>query len=236
MILDLLSKSNYQSYNVVLANKIGLEPSIYLAVLLDIYSKAIKKNKVFNEKYFWVDCEYIKSLTTFDESKQLQLNIVLESFGILIRSEDKKYIGIDTSMITSIVLNSNEEIEKDMSKLRVSANKKSKTDYVLDRTIKHIDSSFSTDVRNAFIAWLEAVMEKSNFVSVKLLENAEQKLCSIIRSEPTAAVNILNIAATYGWKDVGYAIQKYYSSSTTRNFTPVVENKHVQVDTSGRVF
>ena len=51
MLIDLLSNANLVSYNYKVAQLFGLHTAIYLAELLNINDKAIKKNKL-SEGYF----------------------------------------------------------------------------------------------------------------------------------------------------------------------------------------
>ena len=44
MLVELLSQSNYQSFNIKLAQLLGLESAIYLSALIDINEKANGKN------------------------------------------------------------------------------------------------------------------------------------------------------------------------------------------------
>ena len=77
MLIDLLSTSNYVSYNIRLAELLGLHAAIYLSELMNINDKAIRKNKL-NDNYFKLKREYITSRTTFDvKTFLIVLNIVL---------------------------------------------------------------------------------------------------------------------------------------------------------------
>ena len=68
MLINLISLSNYQSYNVILARTLGLYEAVYLNALIEINEKAIRKNKLQNE-HFLVDRKYIQSRTTLGISQ-----------------------------------------------------------------------------------------------------------------------------------------------------------------------
>ena len=46
MLIDLINTSNYVSYNIKLAQLLGLKEAIYLSELLNINDKAIRKNEI----------------------------------------------------------------------------------------------------------------------------------------------------------------------------------------------
>ena len=48
MLIDLLSANNYVNYNIKVAELVGLHPAIYLSELMNIQSKAEKKNMLLN--------------------------------------------------------------------------------------------------------------------------------------------------------------------------------------------
>ena len=86
MLIELLSTSNYVSYNIKLAELLGLHAAIYISELMNINDKAIKKNKV-DQEYFKLDRSYITSRTTIEESEQLEIEENLLKLGILERGE-----------------------------------------------------------------------------------------------------------------------------------------------------
>ena len=59
MLIELLSQSNYISVNIKLAKIFGVEGAIYISEILNIYDKAVRKNKEWREckniKYFNID-------------------------------------------------------------------------------------------------------------------------------------------------------------------------------------
>ena len=95
MILDLLSSDMYVSYNVQIANKIGLEEAIYISELININRKAIQKNKI-EDGYFNIDRKYITNRTTFKLEKQIEfmeMNDIAFSFSSYerIREDGSEY-------------------------------------------------------------------------------------------------------------------------------------------------
>ena len=65
MLINLISSSNYQSYNVIIAKALGLETAVYLNALIEINEKAIRKNKLVDE-HFLIDRNYILERTNID--------------------------------------------------------------------------------------------------------------------------------------------------------------------------
>ena len=130
MLVELLSQSNYQSFNIKLAQLLGLESAIYLSALIDINEKAFRKNKIIDHGFFMVDRDYIKARTTLTKSKQEKIECELNKLGILELSND--HLKINLEILTSLVLEENEEIRRDLSDFRKAANSKNKGDYILE--------------------------------------------------------------------------------------------------------
>ena len=89
MLLDLLSMDNYVSYNIKVAEILGLHPAIYLSELMNINDKAIKKSKT-KENYFTVDRSYITRRTTLSKEEQLKIDKQLFEIGLLKPNSDCK--------------------------------------------------------------------------------------------------------------------------------------------------
>ena len=74
MLLDLLSLDNYVSYNIKVAEILGLHAAIYLSELMNINDKAIRKSKT-KDNFFTVDRKYITPVVKFyDIWKDVLLN------------------------------------------------------------------------------------------------------------------------------------------------------------------
>ena len=63
MLIQLLSQSNYGSFNITVAHMLNLETAVYLSELMNINEKALRKNKL-DDNQFILDRKYITERTT----------------------------------------------------------------------------------------------------------------------------------------------------------------------------
>ena len=125
MLLDLLSMDNYVSYNIKVAEILGLHPAIYLSELMNINDKAIKKSKT-KQNYFTVDRSYITRRTTLSKEEQLKIDQQLFEIGLLKPNSDcKDTVTLDIAVLTSM-LAGNETVIKDLKKIVKNSNPKPK--------------------------------------------------------------------------------------------------------------
>ena len=68
MFIDLLNTENYVQFNVKTANIFGLHTAIYLQLLLSVFEKAQRKNKLI-DGYVKLDRSYVTSLTTLSANE-----------------------------------------------------------------------------------------------------------------------------------------------------------------------
>lgn len=227
MLVELLSQSNYQSFNIKLAHLLGLETSIYLSTLIDINEKAYRKNKITEDGFFTIDRDYIKERTTLSKSRQITIESELNRVGILQLNND--YVKICLDILTSLVLEENEHIKRDLSNFRRAAASKSKGDYILDSVKKNIDVTLPIELQKAYSEWLDSVYSKFNFINKQTLFNAQKEVDNASDRNLDIALNIIHIATANGWKDMKWAVKVYKERNP--NFG-VVETKNVDVDWS----
>ena len=55
MLIDLLATDNQASYNIKIAQVMGLHTAIYINELINISNKATQKNKLIADKFFILD-------------------------------------------------------------------------------------------------------------------------------------------------------------------------------------
>lgn len=227
MLVELLSQSNYQSFNIKLAHLLGLESSIYLSALIDINEKAYRKDKITEDGFFTVDRDYIEQRTTISKSRQNKIETELNRVGILELSNDCIKINLD--ILTSLVLEENENIRKDLSSFRKAATAKSKGDYILNGVKSNIDQTLPMELQLAYSNWLDSVYAKFNFINKQTLFNAQLEVNAAANHDLDVAIDIINIAAANGWKDMRWAVKVYKERHPNSG---VIENKDINVDWS----
>lgn len=226
MLVELLSQSNYQSFNIKLAQLLGLETSIYLSALIDINEKAIRKDKVIEGDFFSIDRDYITKRTTLAKNKQEKIETELNKAGLIELSNEHIKLCLDT--LTSLVMSEDENLEKDLSNFKKAVNSKSKSDFILESVKRNIDSSLPYELIKAYSEWLDAVYAKFGFVSKQTLASAQKEVDNAANHNLDKAIEIINIATGRGWRDLKWAVKVYNEQHPCNN--RVVENKNVQVD------
>ena len=174
MLIDLLSMSNYVSYNVKLANILGLNTAIYISELLNIKDKAMHKNKVRGE-YFTVDRKYIQERTTLDEPTQLALEENLLSLGILEKTQgNDNDLSLNVTALTSILMSQDETLLKDISKIvkAKSSPKRTKSQVIRDNLKENIVTT-NEELREAYSEWIDSVYAKEGWMSKKAVVSAQ---------------------------------------------------------------
>ena len=85
--MDILATDNMVSYNVKIAQVMGLHSAIYINELMNISAKAHRKNKLISDRYFLLDRKYITKRTTIDEKEQLAIDYKLVKQNIIFKPE-----------------------------------------------------------------------------------------------------------------------------------------------------
>lgn len=214
MLIDLLSTSNYVSYNIKIAEVLGLHTAIYLSELMNINDKAVRKNKV-DGSYFTVDRSYLKSRTTFEEDEQQEIEQKLLSVGILEKSDkNNNTLLLNITVLTSLLMSENENLIKDVSKIvKTKKEKKTKVDSIKDNLKSHVLTS-NQELRSAYNDWIESVYAKQGWMSVKSVEAGQKLIDNFTSTEDgkhdlDIALRILEIASIGGYRDIQWAINSY---------------------------
>ena len=111
MLINLVSTESYGSYNIQLANMLGLETAVYLNELLNINGKAIRKNAL-SDCFFTLDRDYVKSVTTLDTETQIGIDEKLIELGILSRKDDLvDTIKVDTMSLVALMQSEDDDLK-----------------------------------------------------------------------------------------------------------------------------
>jgi hypothetical protein len=212
MLIDLLSTGNYVSYNVKLANIIGLNPAIYVSELLSINTKAIKKNKIENN-YFRLDREYLQSRTTFDEKTQLEIEDILISAGILEKSEtEKDLLFLNITTLTTILMSEDEKLVDTLTsliKVNTKKNKRTKRECIRDNLKQYITCE-NKELKEAYEGWVDGVFANpKGFLSKRSIEVFQKTVDEFANHDLDKALAVIDIAAVNGYRDCTWAINVY---------------------------
>ena len=219
MLIDLLSTGNYNMYNVTIANKLGLHTAIYLSEIMTINDKAIRKNKI-EDNYFILNRDYVKSRTTIDVVEQLDIDKVLLELKILEKDDvDSCRMRVNVTTLASILMNDDEELLKDVSKL-VKKNKTKKATKI-EGIIKNMKSYITTsneELRIAYYSWIDAVVNKDGWMTKQAVVSAQKNIDSFSNHNLDLALKILEIATVNGYRDMTWAINNYKKDNQSKYF------------------
>lgn len=217
MLIDLISLSNYGYYNIQVANILGLETAVYLGILLDINSKAIRKNKV-EDNFFTIDRDYITQRTTLSISKQKEIEKILSDVGVLcISKKDEDSFNISISALYTIVGNDdNTDLIKDVKKIiSKKANTRTKTDAIKD-TLKENVVTSNKELREAYYDWIDSVYAKQGWMSKKSVVSAQTLVDDFSKHNLDVALKIVEIASINGYRDMEWALNTYKQNYNVR--------------------
>lgn len=220
MLINLISQSNYQSYNVEIAQLFGLETAVYLNALIEINEKAIRKNKLINE-HFLIDRKYISDRTTLKQNQQKQIEENLVRAKIIHKNNDD-CIKVNIDVLAGLMLKENEKVANNLSSLLNVSPKEAKAKNILNNVKRHINLTYPEDMRLAYSEWLDVVYSKFGFVSKQMIINAQACVDKEANHDVNKAIEIIHIASANGWKDMTYAVNQYRQRNS--GLTQVTQN------------
>lgn len=206
MLINLVSLSNYQSYNVIIAKALGLETAVYLNALIEINEKAIRKNKLVDD-HFLIDRKYITQRTTLGASQQRSIENTLQEARIIHKNNDD-CIKVNVDVLSGIMMGDNESIVDDLSFLKQDSRPK-KSEAILQAVKKYISDSYPEDMKQAYCEWLDVIQNKFGFVSKQMVLEAQEIVDATADHDVDKAIDIIHIASANGWKDMQYAVKTY---------------------------
>lgn len=221
MILDLLSTDMYVSYNVKLAHRIGLHAAIYVTELLNINRKAILKGKIDENGFFKVDRNYVEERTTLNKDDQKKLDDLLIDLNVLLKG-NKDQINLNTDNLTGLLLEEDDKIVTEISK---EVSKKSKTkratkQEIIQANLKEAITVQNEELRKSYEMWIDSVLAKQGWMSKASIIEGQKLVDDYTNRDLDLALKIINIAATNGYRDMGWAInyfEKEYKAGYYKN-------------------
>lgn len=240
MLIELLSTSNYVSFNVKLAEMLGLHSAIYISELMSINDKAIRKDKM-TESSFSLDREYVKKRTTLTPEEQLEIEGNLIKLGIVEKPNDNENcIVLNINMLTTLLMSTDEELLENIEKLAKVKNKKSKTTKAdaIRQNLKTNIVTTNMELIEAYSDWIDAVYAKQGWMSKKAVTLGQSVVDNFSKRDLDVALAVISIAAMHGYVDMQWAINKYseqYKVKREVSYLPKATNV-APVELSSEVF
>lgn len=209
MLIDLLSTSNYVSFNSKLAEILGLHAAIYVSEIMNINEKALRKDKV-TEDFFVLDRGYLEKRTTIKKSEQLDIEENLCKLGVLTRGETTETLNLNISMLATLMMGVDDELLDKAKKLKKkkSPSKLSKEEQIKENLYKSITTT-NAELVKAYKDWIDSVILKHGCISAVCIRAAEREIDKASGRNLDVALQILEIAAINCYRDVQWAIKKY---------------------------
>ena len=210
MLIELLSQSNYISVNIKLAKIFGVEGAIYISEILNIYDKAVRKNKV-EDKFFTLDREYFEERTTFDLKKQLEIENKLIKTQVLKRdNKEVNKLFINAETLTRLFSETDKEVISAL--IKESKETVKKTDKKLNAIYSAVCENIFTDnaeLKSAYKGWILALLENGKPVSGPGVIATQKRIDTYTNRDLDVALEILDIATRRCYIDIGWAINLY---------------------------
>lgn len=211
MLIDLLNSSNYIMVNMDAIHTFGLNTAVYCSALLNIYKKAVTKNKLYNETYFKIDREYIKKQTSLEIEEQLKCDINLRKVNIIKQDEsDPDIIQFDVEIYASILSSEDVKLLASVSsKVKVN-NPKNVKQVQRDRIIVALKESIeckTLPVLQKLQEWIDSIMaDPKRYLSKQQVAAFKRKLDDYCEGDLEKAFAILDIATIHSYVDCQWAI------------------------------
>ena len=213
MLLDIF----YEDNNIIINRKsiklFGISTAAYFSVLINIYKKAYRKNKIEND-YFKVDRNYIQELLEMPVEEQLINDSNLMKTSVLKKdSEDPNKIKIDLNLYLSLLndedINLIKDVKKQMKVTKPKGLKQSQRQIQIN-VLKNCISCSNYELLTALRDWVAGVYARPNgFLSKTAIKVFQDTLNNYTQGDLDLALKIVQIASIQGYRNCDWAINEY---------------------------
>lgn len=212
MLIDLLSTSNYVSYNIGIANLLGLKMAIYLSEMMNVNGKAIRKRKI-DENGFTLDREYIQMRTTITVKEQHELDDQLVRLGVLEINDTS--LNLDVNKLLGVLIADKKIDIENIKRVVKSIEKPTKKQRMADAMKSNI-SATNVELISAYADWIDSVFAKENWMSKKAVIEGQRIVDENSNHDLDVALRIISIATVNGWRDMAWAVERYNKEFSIR--------------------
>lgn len=216
MLIDLLNSSNYIMINRDAIRIFGLNTAVYCSELLNIYKKALDKEKFIDpeEKIFKVDRRYVEKQTTLTLEDQIKCDLNLSKIGIInIANEDKDVMKFDIEKFASILSSEDVKLLDNVSKKVKVDSPKGVANAKRSRIILALKEAVvckDYDIMIAIRDWIDAIMANpAKYMTKAQVELFTGHLLAYSNGDKSKALEIVHIATIHQYFDCQWAINTY---------------------------
>lgn len=206
MLSDLIDLNNYASYNITLAQLVGLEAAVYCNQLLSIQNKAKRKEKL-EEGFFKVDRNFIVKQTSISKDNQLKLDEQLVSIGIL-EKRDTNLLNINLENLSTIIAGESLDLKKEVATI-CKEKKKTKKECIIEQLKRDITCD-NSELREALEGWIDSIYTGPKaYLSKAAVTSFQDDLYNYSKGDLDVALAIVKIASISAWRNCQWAINAY---------------------------
>ena len=214
MLVDLLNSANYIMVNKDAIRIFGLNTAVYCSELLNIYKKAVNKDKLIETNYFKVDRNYIAKQTSISVEDQIKCDLNLIKVNIIEVSKDNPdIISFNVETFASILSSEDVKLLDGVSKKVKTVNPKGTKATQRERIIVNLKESIQCKTYEVLVAlrgWIDSVMSDPNkYLSVQQVAIFKDKIDDYCNGNLELALQIVKIATIHQYIDCQWAINTY---------------------------
>lgn len=236
MLYDVVTPSSYRTFNVTIAHIIGLVNAVYCSELLDIYSKARRKNTLDENEFFPVNRNYVRLKTSIKVDEQYLCDASLSKIGLVETSKDSpdkvrfdveqfmKIIAEDDSKVLSQIY---KKVTLPRNETEAKALKKERQKIALKSLVEYDNE----DVKNALIDWVEIIFE-SGYLTKETVNDFQRVLKDYAKSNNKVALQLVAKAKAFKLVKCVDAIKQYEEEQETLRSRRQVRTTNFKVATS----
>jgi len=218
-MLNALDASNYFQFNIIAAQILGLNNAIYCSEVINIYQKAKKKKKLYDD-FFIVNRNYITHRTTLDITTQYECDASLKKVGIIYISKDNPdMIKLDYEKFVQIVTEEDYKFLKEVTKKARTVTPSEVKEAKKKKTIESLQEKVNSGNANIDMAlrhWIEVTCEKT-FISNDTVMDFQNVLMQYAKVDTKKALRIIEIATSQAWTSIVQAISSFEKEQEVLN-------------------
>ncbi len=213
MLYDVVTPSSYRTFNVTIAHIIGLVNAVYCSELLDIYSKAKRKNTIDSNGFFPLNRNYVKIKTSIAIDEQYVCDASLSKVDLVKTSKDNPdVIKFDVEQFMRIIAEEDSKVLSQIHKKIVFSkndgeSKELKRMKIKDNLLKVV-SYDDAKVVIALKEWVEHLFE-SDKISSDTIREFQTTLKNYAKTNTTIALKLITIAKAQCFTSCVDAIKQY---------------------------